>query len=67
MRRAGFDSIITRRHPDKNPSNQEEAKSKFQEVYAAQQKLSQPESDSEDKFTMDGDDMEDAFSFFMHM
>lgn len=55
------------RHPDKNPDNQEHAKSRFQEVYAAHQKVTQPESESEDEFTMDDDDMEDAFSFFMHM
>ena len=29
--------------------------------------MTQPESESEDEFTMDDDDMEDAFSFFMHM
>ena len=58
---------LTCRHPDKNPDNQEVAKSKFQEVYAAHQKVTQPESESEDEITMDEDEMEDAFSFFMHM
>ena len=59
-------AFLISRHPDKNPHNQEEAKSKFQEVYAAHQKLTQPESESEDEY-MEEDDMEDAFSFFMHM
>ncbi|KAL0040043.1 hypothetical protein WJX79_003871 [Trebouxia sp. C0005] len=54
-------------HPDKNPDNPEEAKSRFQEVYAAHQKVTQPDSESEeDEFTMD-DDMGEAFAFFMHM
>ena len=58
---------VTCRHPDKNPDNPEEAKSRFQEVYAAHQKVTQPDSESEeDDFTM-GDDMGEAFSFFMHM
>ena len=55
------------RHPDKNPDNPEEAKGRFQEVYAAHQKVTQPDSESEeDEFTMD-DDMGEAFAFFMHM
>lgn len=60
-------ALLPCRHPDKNPDNQEHAKSRFQEVYAAHQKVTQPESDSEDEYCMDDDDMEDAFSFFMHM
>lgn len=57
------------RHPDKNLDKPEEAKSKFQKIYAAFQKLSNTHSDSEDSdddFFM-GEDMEDAFSFFMNM
>ena len=57
------------RHPDKNPDKPEEANARFQQVYAAYQKLSQAHPDSEDSdddFFMPGD-MEDAFAFFVNM
>ena len=53
------------RHPDKNPNDPEGASAKFKEVYAAYQKLTQPEEE-EDEYEMD-EDMSDAFTFFMYM
>ena len=46
-----------RRHPDKNPDSEVEAKAQFQRIHAAYTKLQGEESDEEEE---DGD----FFSFF---
>ncbi|KAK9805560.1 hypothetical protein WJX72_005121 [[Myrmecia] bisecta] len=65
-----YKQLAMKWHPDKNPGNEDEAKQKFQTIYAAFQKLTaEEESDEEDMYDYnEEDDMEDmAFQFFMFM
>lgn len=61
--------VVTYRHPDKNSDknlvDKEAAEAKFKEVYAAYQKLTQPEEE-EDELDMD-EELFEAFAFFAHM